>query len=113
MKLFVTGATGFIGSHFLNAEHAAGHEMVALRRCAASLPRIPLRATPIWLDEEMAAVTPVDFAGCDELVHLAAHSANVPCDTLENCLHWNEMVPLGLFRQASAAGISRVVVAGS
>ena len=32
MKLFVTGGTGFIGSHFINYAHKAGHEVVALKR---------------------------------------------------------------------------------
>ncbi len=43
MRLFVTGATGFIGSHFVNQALAAGHEVVALRRTEQSRPRIELR----------------------------------------------------------------------
>ena len=113
MKIFVTGATGFIGSHFLNAALAGGHEVLALRRSAASQPRVPLASQPTWLDKGMADVTASDLAGCDALVHLAAHSANVPYDTLENCLHWNVIVPLGLFRAAADAGVQRFIVAGS
>jgi nucleoside-diphosphate-sugar epimerase len=139
MKLFVTGATGFIGSHFLNAAHAAGHEIVALRRSPQSKPRIPVpfleeetagalvsqqatnnqqpttsnQSRAIWLDKEMPAVTASDLAGCDALVHLAAHTPNVPYDTLENCLRWNVLEPLRLFRSAIEAGIQRFVVAGS
>ena len=113
MKIFVTGATGFIGSHFLNAALAAGHEVLALRRSAESQPRVPLDSQPAWLNKGMADVIPSDLAGCDVLVHLAAHSANVPYDTLENCLHWNVIVPLGLFRVAHSAGMRRYVVAGS
>jgi nucleoside-diphosphate-sugar epimerase len=113
MKLFVTGATGFIGSHFVNAAHAAGHEIVALRRSPQSRPRIPLTREPVWIEGGLADVSEADLAGCDALVHLAAHTPNVPYDTLENCLHWNVIVPLGLFRKAHTAGVRRFVIAGS
>lgn len=128
LRLFVTGATGFIGSHFLNAALAAGHEVVALRRSPASQPRIPiiipspqpLNASTVqpptllrWLDKPMTDVTVEDVAGCDVLVHLAAHTPNVPYDTLENCLLWNVIVPIGLFRKAAQAGTTRIVAAGS
>lgn len=54
-----------------------------------------------------------DFAAIDAVVHLAAHSANVPYDTLENCLHHNVMVPLQMFRLAQSVGVKRFIVAGS
>jgi nucleoside-diphosphate-sugar epimerase len=145
LRLFVTGATGFIGSHFLNAALAAGHDVVALRRSENSKPRVPIQEaresqdaavsllnrgndeslkgalvstsrppTQLrWLDKQMPDVTVEDFAGCDVLVHLAAHTPNVPYDTLENCLYWNMMVPIGLFRRAAEAGTTRIVAAGS
>lgn len=115
MKLFVTGGTGFVGSHFLRAALQSGHEIVALRRSAQSRPRIPLKESDAlaWLEKGMPDLEPGDIEGCDALVHLAAHSANVPYDTLENCLHWNVIVPLGLFRQAVNAGIRRFLAAGS
>jgi nucleoside-diphosphate-sugar epimerase len=115
MKLLVTGGTGFIGSHFLRAALQSGHEIVALRRSAQSRPRIPLEESDAlaWLDKGMPDVKSGDVEGCDAIVHLAAHSANMPYDTLENCIYWNVLVPLGLFRQAVDAGVRRFVVAGS
>lgn len=113
MKLFVTGGTGFVGSHFINVAHEAGHEVLALRRSAASVSRIALEREPSWLECGMGEVCSGQLAGCDALVHLAAHTPNVPYDTLENCLLWNVIVPLGLFRKAVAVGIERFVVAGS
>lgn len=113
MKLFVTGATGFIGSHFVNKAIAAGHEVIALRRSTESKPRIEIPRQPIWLTKPLDGLTPADFEGVDCLVHLAAHTPNVPYDSLENCLHWNVMVPLKVFRDAHKAGVERYVVAGS
>lgn len=115
MKLFVTGSTGFIGSHFLNEALKSGHEILSLQRSAASCPRITLEETHAlrWLVKGMTDVESKDLEGCDAIVHLAAHSANVPYDSLENCIYWNVLVPLGLFRKAIAAGIARFIIAGS
>lgn len=113
MLLFVTGGTGFIGSHFINQAHAAGHRMVALRHRPESLPRVPLEREPTWIDRPMDQLTADDFRDCGALVHLAAHSANVPYDSLENCLLQNVLAPLAMMRAAAAAGVRRFIVAGS
>jgi nucleoside-diphosphate-sugar epimerase len=113
MKIFVTGGTGFVGSHFLNAAFQSGHTVLALRRAVTIAPRFPIQREPEWLESELGNVQPSQIAGCDVLVHLAAHSANVPYDTLENCLLHNVLSPLALLRAAYAAGVKRIVVAGS
>lgn len=113
MRLFVTGGTGFIGSHFVEQALAIGCEVTVLRRSPSSRPRIPLSAEPRWLDKGMDQLAAEDFAGCEVLVHLAAHTPNVPYDTLERCLHWNLTVPLAMLRAAHAAGVQRYVVAGT
>jgi nucleoside-diphosphate-sugar epimerase len=112
MKLFVTGGTGFVGSHFLRQALAAGHEVHALRR-PGSRPRVNLEVQPNWIEIPFEALESKDFYGIDAVVHLAAHSANVPYDTLGNCLHWNVSVPLRMAEQSSNAGVERYVVAGS
>jgi nucleoside-diphosphate-sugar epimerase len=113
MKIFVTGGTGFVGSHFLNQALQAGHEIVALRRSAASQLRVPLRKEPQWLDATMEELRTEHFQGCAALVHLAAHSANVPYDTLENCVRWNVLAPLQMCAAAAQAGVGTFIVAGS
>ena len=113
MKIFLTGGTGFIGSHFINKAISKGIKVIALRRSKSSKPRIPLAEDPLWLDKGMDEVVKEDFLGCDILVHLAAHSANVPYDTLEQCIHWNVNMPLKLFRCAVAANLKNYIVAGS
>jgi nucleoside-diphosphate-sugar epimerase len=113
MKIFITGATGFIGSHVVNQALAAGHDVLALRRSPTSSPRIPLEQQPQWLNRSLDEVKAEDFKDCEVLVHLAAHTGNVPYDTLTNCLRWNLMAVVALFEQARLAGIRRYVVAGS
>jgi nucleoside-diphosphate-sugar epimerase len=112
MKIFVTGGTGFIGSHFLSKALIAGHEVIALRREGSS-PRVALGTHPRWLVKEMSEVTEEDLRGIEVLVHLAAHSANVPYDKLSECLRWNVWEPCALFEKAIKAGVRRFIIAGS
>jgi UDP-glucose 4-epimerase len=113
MKIAVTGATGFIGSHFVKQALSAGHSVLAIRRSPTSTPRIPLNQHPQWLDRALDEVSAEELKDCEVLVHLAAHTGNVPYDTLANCLRWNLMAVVALFEQARLAGIQRYVVAGS
>ena len=112
MQLFVTGGTGFIGSHFLNAAHAAGHEIIALRRPGSS-PRIPLDKQPSWVEGSLDGDHRSAMNGCEFVVHLAAHSANPPYDNLDACLYWNLIASLKLCQQAEGVGIRRFLIAGS
>jgi nucleoside-diphosphate-sugar epimerase len=114
MKLFVTGATGFLGSHFINllAKNQA-IEIVALRRNEDSQSRIPLLKNPLWITKALDQVEQADLEGIDVIVHLAAHSMYPPYDTLDNCLYWNLTAPLQLFNEALKADVTKFIVAGS
>jgi nucleoside-diphosphate-sugar epimerase len=113
MKIFVTGATGFIGSHFLNKALSSGVEVIALKRNLRSKPRINLIKEPVWLIKQLDEVELEDIKGVDVVVHLAAHSMYPPYDTLENCMYWNLMAPIKLFNKAIDAGVDRFVITGS
>lgn len=113
MQIFLTGGTGFIGSHVINQAYTKGYSIKALRRTPNSEPRVPLQCDPCWIDKTMADLSPKDFSGCEAVVHLAAHSANVPYDSLENCIRENVLAPLQMFRIAIKSGIRRFIVAGS
>lgn len=112
MRVFVTGGTGFVGSHFLQQALAAGHEVVALRR-PGSRPRIALAREPHWVDGALDAEHAEALQGCEAFVHLASHTPNPPYDTLERCLYWNVWAASKLAEQACAAGVTRFLVAGS
>lgn len=112
MKLFVTGATGFVGSHFLKQALAAGHTAVAQRR-PGSQPRLPLVCEPQWVDRSLDGDFSDELAGCDALVHLAAHTPNLPYAPLDECMYWNVFAAVRLLQQAASQGIKNVLVAGT
>ena len=112
MKIFVTGGTGFVGSHVLKHLLEADHDVSALRR-PGSVPRIALAREPRWIEGALDADHGEALTGTDVLIHLAAHTPNPPYDKLSRCLHWNVVAPLALAECALVAGVRRFVIAGS
>jgi nucleoside-diphosphate-sugar epimerase len=112
MKIFVTGATGFIGTHFINLASSDGHDITALCRSFYISQNVHSNSIR-WLHKNLSDLEEIDFIDHDVLVHLAAHSANHPYDTLENCLYWNLLISLRVIQKAHQAGVKRIVVAGS
>ena len=79
MKVLVTGATGFVGSHAAKALQDAGHAVRVLVRAPAKLESVTARVG-VYLDSlevvqgdiaDAAAVTAA-IEGCDAVVHAAA-----------------------------------------
>lgn len=112
MKIFITGGTGFVGSHFINMAHAVGHTLVAQRR-PGSHPRLHLNREPQWIDRPIDGDFSTELQGCDAVVHLASHTANPPYAPLDECLYWNVLAPTRLLQQAASQGVRDVLVAGT
>lgn len=72
MKVVVTGATGFVGSHLVDALLAAGHAVTAVSRGRRSWPDWSGDVSRVALDLHDGATDPVSALGVpDVLVHLA------------------------------------------
>jgi len=71
MRIFLTGASGFVGSAFATAFHQQ-HAILAMSRSEKSDAVIrSLGVTPVRC--ALGAVTPEHLQGCDVIVHCAAH----------------------------------------
>lgn len=113
MRVFLTGATGFIGSHVLRILLRSNHEVVAHRRKLDSKPKIEIDDPITWLTKSFKDLCEDDFENIDVLLHLASHSVQYPFDNLENNIKYNVIEPLEVFQKAIKAGISNLVVTGS
>ena len=112
MKIFVTGGTGFIGSHFLTASLAAGHEPIALRR-PGSKPRLPLKKEPQWVDGALNDDWRKQLTNCQALVHLAAAGVSPQLSGWDELFKVNVELSLNIWRQAAEAGVRRLIICGS
>lgn len=113
MRLFLTGGTGFIGSHVLAAALAAGHQVRALRRSPASAPVIPLPCEPEWCQGDLHSLTAADLKGIEAVLHLASAGVSPKPAGWDELVQANVAGSLRLLQRAAEAGVRRCVVAGS
>ena len=109
--IFVTGGTGFIGSHVLKQARAAGRRVRALRRPGSTDGSVADGVE--WVERDMGSVREEDVAGCGVLIHLAAAGVDPAKATWEACFQTNVVDSIALWRTAVRAGIKRLVVCGS
>ncbi|QPN65842.1 NAD(P)-dependent oxidoreductase [Synechococcus sp. CBW1006] len=112
MRIFLTGGTGFIGSHVLKQALAAGHQVLALRR-RKSEPRIRLEQQPQWCEGALTDDWSEALAGCDAFLHLAAYGVAAGAYDWDGCFQTNVIDSLQLWRKAATAGIRRFLIVGS
>ena len=85
MRIFITGASGFIGGAIAEAM-ASDHEVFAMSRSDKSDLRVKeLGATPVRCD--LATLAPNDLPVCDVAIHCAARVE--PWGTREDFWHAN------------------------
>jgi UDP-glucose 4-epimerase len=112
MKIFVTGGTGFIGTHFIQLCLSKGMAVRALRRTTTTLPNDESNE-PEWVTGDLETVDPSKLATCDTLVHFAAAGVKPSEATWHECFRWNVSASLRLWLQAVDAGIKKIIICGS
>src|SRR5262249_53414268 len=112
MNLFVTGATGFIGSHVVRRALAQGHTVWALRRPGARA-RVDLAPEPHWVEGSLSAAQLTSaLERCSVLIHLAAVGVMEAADW-QTCFDVNVRQSLACWQLARRAGVRRFLVCGS
>lgn len=112
MHFFVTGATGFLGSHFVNVSLNAGHRVTALRRNGSN-PRITLTQEPDWCHGNLDDDWSDQMRDCDALIHLAAAGVTSGKEDWDYCYRINVSQSLDLWLRAVDSGIKHFLICGS
>jgi UDP-glucose 4-epimerase len=112
MKIFVTGGTGFIGSHFLARIPSGDVSVRALRRGGHGA-KIPLVREPEWVTSGLADCPMEVLMGCDVLVHLAARGVSPQVAPPAELMRDNVADAVALWTKAIDAGVTRLVICGS
>jgi dihydroflavonol-4-reductase len=112
MKLFITGATGFVGAHVARLAAQQGAELRLLSRSNSNRGNLPANADVITGDLREPSTFASALRGCDALIHVAAdYRLWVPDPT--EMYKANVEGTRELLRLAREAGIPRVVYTSS
>lgn len=114
MRIHVTGATGFVGKHFVDKVIASGHEVVALVR--SPQPHLASQSQRVVGDIAEQTDWSQAVAGADAIVHLAARVHIMRDDAAiaeEAYERVNTTATLSLAQAAADAGVRRFVFASS
>ncbi len=113
MRVFLTGATGFVGSHVARAYAAAGAELRLLTRKTSSLAGLEgIAAETVVGDLRQREGLRAALTGCDALVHVAADYRLWVRDP-EEMYAANVTGTRELLRIAREVGVQRVVYTSS
>lgn len=113
MRVFVTGATGLLGSNIVNTFLTAGHAVKALARTPAKTAGLYTSGDVTVVEGDLSAVDAFrnQLAGCDLLVHAAAYFREyyAPGDHWDRLYRTNVDGTRDILSAAAGQGIARVV----
>ncbi|MGH7818484.1 MAG: NAD-dependent epimerase/dehydratase family protein, partial [Candidatus Binatia bacterium] len=113
MRILVTGAGGFLGSHLAERLLGDGHSIRALMRPANPAPWLEERgAEPVVGDVTDGDVQTAATRGCDVVVHAAGLVTEVSVRD-EEYFRTNSIASAALARRAATAGAKRFVFVSS
>ena len=112
MRLFVTGATGFVGAHVAQLAAAQGAELRLLTRATSNVKNLPVGADVVVGDLRAPEGFKAALVDCDALIHVAADYRLWVPDPAE-MYKSNVEGTRELLRLARGAGVRRVVYTSS
>ncbi len=111
MKLFITGASGFIGSHLTNLAKKQGYEIIALKR--GNIKNQNLDENITWLNKNLLEINTQDLEKVDVLFNLASAGVSPKKVSIQELTNTNVIGPIKLMEEAIKANVKRCVFAGT
>ena len=112
MKIFVTGGTGFIGSHVIKYLANTNYQIIALRRPGSKF-RIRSVNSPSWIEKEINEINISDLKGIDSIIHLATAGVSPQKASWEELTEVNVNFGIKLIELAKNAGVRRFITSGT
>ncbi len=110
MRIAVTGATGFIGSHVAVKLAKAGHQVVATGRDPSKVPALAnVPGIELARGDLLDPTSWVCLKDCDVLVHIGLGWGDTGIDMLQNDTEGS----VRLFQAAVDAGVGRIIYTSS
>lgn len=113
MKLFVTGATGFIGQNFIKKALESDHQVYALTRKNVMPFKFEPSSNLNWIIGELDGDYKKIFEQCDVLIHLASHGVSPQPGSWSDCIDVNVKKSTQLILNAISSGINNFLVSGT
>ena len=112
MKLFITGATGFIGKYFLDIALNNNYEVTALTRSDIS-SNLKKHKNLHWLKKDLLSVSKNDLEGVDVLINLASAGVSPKKVSLEELVTININGAVNLMEKSIKAKLKRTIFIGT
>jgi len=112
MNIFITGATGFIGSHLCNAALEEGHKVIAVRYNATE-PPILTDDRIVWIDTDIMSDSFSIPENINVVVHAAAVGVSPQKTSWNQGIQINTLGTLKVLEAARGAKIANILIIGS
>ena len=111
MKLFITGASGFIGSHLTNLAKKKGYEIIALNRSYLGSQNYDKNIK--WLNKDLLDINMYDLEEVDIVFNLASAGVSPKKASIEELTKTNILGSIKLMEESIKANVKRCIFAGS
>lgn len=113
MKIFVTGATGFIGQNLIKKALESDHQVYALTRKSTKSFKFESSSNLNWIVGELDGDYENIFEKCDVLIHLASHGVSPQPGSWVDCIDANVKKSTKMLLSAITSGIKNFLISGS
>ena len=110
MNIFITGATGFIGSNLINKLESHNFKILALARNNNQSIK---NKNITWIYKGLKELKVVDFINIEVVIHLAAAGVSPKKASITDLEEINVKESLRLIKLSNEAGVKRIIVTGT